>query len=84
VSEKTNAIHVETDLLAHTNGWNGEPQVPPDYTIKVWRFEEYWYVAASDGVHRVMSDDQVKTDEDVIWSVGEQIRILLLPQYRKP
>ena len=60
------------------------PLVAPDYTIRAWFIDPYWYVITTDGTHRAISDPSVTTDEDLIWCVGEQVRVLRLPMYKKP
>lgn len=82
--EKLNSVVVEKDWHEMLGGWDGTPQVDPTYRIEVYWIDPYWYVATSDGTHRVVSQDKVITDDDLIWSVGEHIRLLRLPQYRKP
>lgn len=88
MSDKINTIMSEQEILGVMQQMTGTPsagtpEVEPDYTIRAWFINPYWYVVTSDGITRVTSDDKVRNDEDLVWSVGEQIRILRLPQYRK-
>lgn len=63
--------------------WDGMPQSPPDLWMKAWFIDPYWYIVTSNGTFRVISNDQNTTDDDVIFTVREQVRLLLLPDHRK-
>lgn len=89
-----NSIQSEANLKAvldampemralHGAEWDGCPKTPPDITVRAWWIDPYWYVATSDGVHRVTSTPDVTTDEALMFTAGEQVRILLLPDFRR-
>lgn len=86
---KHNSISKEADVLeaikkmTGQEDWDGNPRSEPDYTIKIWWIDPYWYICTSDGVHRAISNDENITHEDLIWCVGEQMRLLLLDEVRK-
>lgn len=63
--------------------WDGNPRTTPQYTMKAWWIDPYWYVMTTDGAHRVVSNDQVRSIEDLVECIQQQIRILTGPQYRK-
>lgn len=85
MGEKVNTIHRREDILRSFGGWDGAPRAEPAYTVRAWYIEKggYWYISTTDGEHQVISQADVVTDEDLVWCVGEHIRILRLPQYRK-
>lgn len=83
MSEKNNVIMPEGEFQKQMGGWDGTPHREPDYRIEAYWIDPYWYIATTDGIHRVVSQDQIITDEDLIWCAGEHIRILRLPQHRK-
>lgn len=83
MGEKSNSISSEATLKEVLGGWNGEPHREPDYTMKAWFIDPYWYIVTTDGIHRVIANNEHMTYEDLIWAVGEQMRILTLDQYRK-
>lgn len=89
MTEKTNSISEEASVrgaikaMTGNDDWDGNPKSEPDYVMKAWWIDPYWYVCTSDGMRRVISDPNVLTYEDLTWSVGEQMRILTLEQFRK-
>ncbi len=82
MSQMINTVHDEQQLLAAFNGWNGAPQGPAHITVQVWWIDPYWYVSSSNGLFRVMSQDQVTTDDRLVFTAGEHVRLLLLDQWR--
>ena len=62
--------------------WDGNPRIEPDYYVKIWDLGDFFFVASSDGVHRVANNDGDFTLEDAIATVPEQLRILMLPEFR--
>lgn len=90
MSEKYNTIVEEAkiplviDAFGAGTGWDGNPHTIPDYTMKAWFIDPYWYVVTSDGIYRAISNDQTITLDDLVYTVGEQMRLLTLPELRKP
>ena len=84
-----NSVTKEEDIpkvikqMMGEEGWDGNPRREPDYIMKAWWIDPYWYVCTSDGVHRIISNDENLTHEDLIFCVGEQMRLILLDEIRK-
>jgi hypothetical protein len=85
VVEEKNWRSILDDMAKDTGAtpehWNGEPLRDPEYLIKAFFIDPYWYVTTTDGTHRAISDDTVVTLADLMWCVGEQVRILATPPY---
>lgn len=78
---KYTSVIPEGNIQAQFGGWNGEPKRDPEYTMRAYFIDPYWYVITTDGTHRAISDDNIETLRDLIWCVGEQVRILATPPY---
>lgn len=60
---------------------DGLPAVAPEFWVKLWAFEHYWFVASGDGNIRIMNNDLDKTQDEAMATAHEHLCLLNSPEF---